>query len=171
MSKRKLIMLVGSIIGDPNCYGVEFTGENFFITGASDFTISYLYEVSPDGFLLNQYTQPTQNWGTWGWLDLAWDYNYFYAGGCDFLENYIEQIDPIGQPTGVYYGPFPVAPIRAIAYESRTDSFWIASEYGPIYNCYRDGTFEMYPFFSISSKNSGSPIKMQVSFGALQFLL
>jgi hypothetical protein len=140
---------VEGITGDLRCIGVEFDDKNFWVSGASDFLKAYLYEISWCGELLGTYPQPPANWGSWGWRDLAWDGQYLYAGSDTDHPGYIAQIDPAdGQVTGVYYGPFPVVPCRAMAYDEREDCFWTASFGSPIYQCFKDGS-------SISYANPG----------------
>ncbi len=62
----KWSMDVEGITGDIRCLGVEFDGTNYWVTGAFDMTIAYLYEINPQGILLNTYPQPAGNWGNWG---------------------------------------------------------------------------------------------------------
>jgi hypothetical protein len=140
---------VENITGDLRCIGLEFDDENFWVTGASDFTKAYLYKISWCGELLGTYPQPPANWGTWGWRDLTWDGEYLYAGSDAHYPGYIAQIDPAtGSVTGVYYGPFPINPCRALAYDEREDCFWTASFSSSIYQCFKDGS-------SISYTNPG----------------
>ncbi|MHC4943922.1 MAG: NHL repeat-containing protein [Planctomycetota bacterium] len=122
--------------------GLEFDGTNFWITSPHDFTVSYLYEITPWGALVNLYDQPAGNWGFWGWRDMAFDGTYLYAGDDSSAPGYITQIDPAdGQVTGTYYGPYPLSLCRSLAYDPKEDCFWTASFYGLIVKCYRDGTF------------------------------
>jgi len=58
--------------GDTRCVGVEFDGVNFWVTGAFDLTKAYLYEISPQGLLVNSFLQPVSHWGGWGWRDLSY---------------------------------------------------------------------------------------------------
>ena len=137
--------LTGDIRMLGTCYD-PVTG-NIFCTGAFDFTIAYLYEFQVDymggGTLVNTYTQPTANWGGWGWRDLCSDGTHLYTG--DPNVPYIVQIDPTnGQPTGVQYGPFPITPCRALAYDPVSDSFWTASFSSSIYQCFRNNTYNTY---------------------------
>jgi hypothetical protein len=125
--------------------GVEFDGTNFWITSPGIFLKAYLYEIAPDGTLVNQYTQPSANWGAWGWRDLAFDGTYLYAGDDTHMPGYITQIDPgDGQITGVHYGSFPLVPCRAMAYVTVQDSFWTGSFSSSIYQCFRDSTYTSY---------------------------
>jgi hypothetical protein len=141
---------VEGITGDIRCLGTEFDGTNYWVTGAFDFTIANLYEISPGGVLLNTYPQPTTNWGWWGWRDLAWDGTYLYAGDDSTMPGFITQIDSSsGTPTGVNYGPFPVTPCRALAYDPAEDVFWTASFSSSLYKCKKYGT-------STSFSNPGS---------------
>ena len=83
------------------------------------------------------------NWGGWGWRDLASDGKYIYAG--DPNVPYIVQIDPSnGQPTGTQYGPFPITPCRALAYDPVSDCFWTGSFSSSIYQCFRDNTYNTF---------------------------
>jgi hypothetical protein len=134
------------LTGDIRMLGVCFdpgTG-HIFCTGAFDMTIAYLYEIDfVNGVLVNTWTQPSANWGGWGWRDLASDGKYIYTG--DPNVPYIVQIDPSnGQPTGVQYGPFPITPCRALAYDPVSDSFWTASFSSSIYQCFRNNTYNTY---------------------------
>jgi len=138
------------ITGDIRCLGVEFddgpNGSNhYWVTGAYDFTVAHLYKIDQFGTLQAVYQQPVTNWGAWGWRDLAWDYKYLYAGDDTTMPGYITQISTItGQPTGVNFGPYPVVPCRALAYDSLNDCFWTASFGSSIYQCFKDGTFNTY---------------------------
>jgi len=133
---------VGTPCSEGQCLGVEFDGTNYWITGAaSTGGITYLYEVTPAGVLVNSYPQPAGNWSGWGWRDLAWDGNYLYAGDPNSTGN-IQQIDPLtGSVTGVSYGNFGSVLCRALAWDKTTDRFWTGSFSGDIYECDRLGTF------------------------------
>ncbi|MHC4942789.1 MAG: hypothetical protein ACYTG7_07185 [Planctomycetota bacterium] len=138
-------MDVEGITLDNRLLGVEFDGENYWLTGAGGFIDPSLYEITPDGTLVNKYPQPPGNVGYWGWRDLTWDYQYLYSSSDSDQPHYIVQIDPTnGQKTGVAYGPFPVIPCRALAYQTSEDCFWTASFGSDIYQCFRDGSFISY---------------------------
>ncbi|MHC4943039.1 MAG: hypothetical protein ACYTG7_08475 [Planctomycetota bacterium] len=140
--------------GDIRTLGAEFDGIHFWATGLWDFTLPYLYEISQDGELLNRYPQPPGNWGSWGWRDLCWDGEYLYAGDDVNKAYHITQIDPSdGQPTGTYYGPYPINPCRALAYDEKEDCFWTASFSSSLYQCFKDGTSNTFtnPGLSIYS--------------------
>jgi len=135
---------VSTPTGDPTCEGVTFDGINYWITGAGNLVIPYLYEVTPGGTLVNSYMQPTVNWGSWAWGDITTDGQFLYVG--DSNGPYILQVDPAtGNPTGVQYGPFPVSPsFLALAYDKNTDSFWGAYFSSDIYQCFRNGTSNVF---------------------------
>jgi len=85
--------------GDIRCLGVEFDGANYWVTGAFDMTIAYLYEISPTGVVINSFLQPAVHWGGWGWRDLAYDNGILWAG--DPNSGFIQEIDmTTGVPTG-----------------------------------------------------------------------
>jgi hypothetical protein len=139
---------IEGLTGDIRLLGVCYdpvTG-HIWCTGAFDFTIAYLYEVDfVNGVLVNTYTQPTTNWGAWGWRDLCSDGQYLYTGDDTTNPGYITQIDPkTGTPTGVNYGPYPVVPCRALAYDPVSDCFWTASFSSSVYQCFRDGTYNTF---------------------------
>jgi hypothetical protein len=123
------------ITGEIRHKAVEFDGTNFWVSTVLGFPHSYLYEISPDGTLINQYPQPDEG----DWRDLAWDGEFLYAGGMDG----IVQIDPAdGQPTGVVYGAIPFC--RALAYDPSTDSFWTASYTSSLYQIFKDGAHHTF---------------------------
>ncbi len=131
------------IIGNYNCLGVEFDGNSYWVTCPYDFTISYIYEISPAGVLVNRYPQPPANWGFWGWRGLAWDSGYLNAGDDSAAPACITQIDPAdGTPTGTYYGPYPINLCRALAYQTCEDCFWTASFSTQLYKCFKNGTYQ-----------------------------
>lgn len=131
--------------GDIRCLGVGYDGMYYYVTGAYDFTIAYLHQFHPNGTLMNSFPQPSGNWGSWGWRDLAWDGNFLYAGDDSTMPGYITQIDPsYGSTTGINYGPFPVTPCRALAYDPKSDSFFTGSFGSSIYQCFRDNSYNTY---------------------------
>jgi hypothetical protein len=114
---------VEGITGDIRLLGVEIIDDSIFLTGASDYTATYLYELDYDTHaLLNQWPQAAHSTG-WGWRDMCYDGQYLYAS-----VNYnLDQIDPAtGTWTGVTI-PGPITPNRALAYDPATDHFWTAS--------------------------------------------
>lgn len=125
-------------LGDLRTLGVEFDGTNYWVTSAFDFTIAYIYEIAPDGTVLNTYPQPAAHWATWGWRDLAYDGNYMYAGTDADHPGEISQIDMTnGTQTGVFYGPIPETVTRALAYDPKGDTFFCANWGGEIYRVKR----------------------------------
>lgn len=135
------VLDVGTPTGDSRLLGVEFDGTHFWLTGANDFTCAYLYEISPDGTLVNTYPQPSPCWGSWGWRDLIYDGSYLYASSDTDHASMITQIDTAtGTPTGTYYGPYPLNPCRALAYDPIEDCFWTASFSSSLYKCFKDGS-------------------------------
>ncbi|MHC4945783.1 MAG: hypothetical protein ACYTG7_22455 [Planctomycetota bacterium] len=118
--------------------GVEFDGGHFWLTTFGSFgEDNYLIEITPDGTLVNKYTQPTDE----SWKDMAWDGQYLYAGGTYG----IVQIDPAsGEPTGLTIGPIP-GPLRALAYDPTNDTFWFASFTSSFYRCQKDGSYTAFP--------------------------
>lgn len=127
--------------GDLQCLGAEFDGTNYWVTGAYN---SAIYEITPGGVLVNQFSQPAGNIGYWGWRDLAYDGQYLYAGDDSSAPGYITKIDPADGSVVELYGPFPVVPCRALAYEAGEDCFYTASWNSTIYKCFRDNTSTGY---------------------------
>ncbi|MBU0756420.1 MAG: hypothetical protein KJ645_14855 [Planctomycetes bacterium] len=132
--------------GDNQCLGVEFDGNNYWVTGkGGSVNNASLYEISPGGVLVNKFDQPAGNQGgPWGWRDLAWDGQYLYAGDDSNAPGYITKIDPADGSVVELLGPYPVVPCRAIAYDPVEDVFWTASWNSNLYKCFRDGTSQAY---------------------------
>ena len=142
---------VGTPTGDIRCLGVEFDGTDFWVTGAYDMTIAYLHQLDANGGFIQSYPQPATNWGFWGWRDLAYDGTYLYAGDDSTMPGYITEIDPAtGSVTGTNYGPFPVVPCRALAYETKDDAFWTGSWNSMFYECHRDNSYSSYSNFGLA---------------------
>lgn len=109
---------------DISTLGVEFDGNNFWVTGRHPVDdIHKLYKFNRDGALLAGYDQGT--FSAWGWRDLTWDGEYLYASD----ENEMAIIDPAaGQKIGTI--PIPTSinpPLRGLAYDPATDHFWAAN--------------------------------------------
>jgi hypothetical protein len=139
-------MALDPITGQVTHLGCEFDGTNYWVTSPGGFTDPRLYEIAPDGTLVNSFPQPAANVGFWGWRDLTWDGQYLYASSESDHPGYIAQIDRTdGQCTGVYFGPYPLSLSRALAYDPVEDCFWTGSFTGPLYKCFKDGTYQIYP--------------------------
>jgi len=132
--------------GDIRCLGCEIIGTDFFVTGAFDFTIAYLHKLDSAGNLQWSNPQPPACWGAWGWRDLAFDGTWLYAGSDTDHAYEVTQIDPAdGSPTGTYYGPYPINPCRALAWDPGTTCFWTASFGSDIYQCDLGGGSTSFP--------------------------
>jgi hypothetical protein len=125
-----------AITGDIRLLGCEVIGDSLFVTGASDFTATYLYEIDiPTATLLNQWPQAPHSTG-WGWRDLVYDGQYLYAS----VNTQVDQIDPAtGTWTGVSLPGPGISPCRALAYDPATDHFWTASFGSSYYEFDRTG--------------------------------
>lgn len=134
-------MDVEKITGSPFILAVEFDGSNYWVSGTKKNEV-HLFKISPQGKLLNEYGQGIIN--PFGYKDMAWDGQYFYAGALN-NPGYVIQIDPIsGTPTGVHIGPFPIIPVRALAFDQTTGSFWTASYSSNIYKYGGTGGSKVY---------------------------
>ncbi len=128
---------LGSRLGNDILVGVEFDGNNFWVTaGGISNNLNepnLLYEFDSGGALVNFYTQTTTS--PFGWRDLAFDGAFLYASDSSL----IEEIDPAnGQPTGnVITSPLSIN--RALAYDPATDHFWVGSFGDDIHELDRSG--------------------------------
>jgi hypothetical protein len=118
--------------------GMEFALGSYWVTsggqsGCTSGVDNYLFELAPDGTVLNSWNQNTSS--TFGWRDLAFDGAYLYASD----SGVVVQIDPAtGATTGVTI-PAPQNPARALAYDPDTDHFWTANFSSMIYEFDRTG--------------------------------
>ncbi len=121
---------------DAGCLGVEFDGDNFWVTGSHPTdNIHKLHKYDRNGNYIESFDQGTTT--DWGWRDLVFDGTYLY--GSD--ENEFDQIDPA---TGQVVGTLPIpsgfiAPLRGLAYDPATDHFWAVNYASNIIEFGRDG--------------------------------
>ncbi len=110
--------------GDFQSVGCECNGVNFFITGGNNgLTPNKVYIFDFDGNYVSSFDQP----GTtdWGWIDLAWDGEYFY-GGTDNSYT-IDVFTETG--TVVDTIPAPVTWPSGLAYDPATDHLWVTDRW------------------------------------------
>ena len=129
--------------GDIGCVGVEFDGQNFWVTGRHNIDdVHKLHKFDRNGNLLASYNQNTIS--IWGWRDLAWDGQYLYASD----ENVLAKIDPsTGQMVDTLAMPTAIPPpVRALAHDHISDHFWGANFSSDIIEFNRNGTIvNAYP--------------------------
>ena|GEM_PF-850713 len=125
------------ICHDFQIVGCETNGSYFFLTGASNGTDpNKVYVLDFNGNLVNSFDQP----GTtdWGWIDMAWDGQYFYAGheNSNLIDVFTEDGTVVNQiPAPVYW---PVG----MAYDPATDHLWTTDRFNDqnLYEITKDGT-------------------------------
>ena len=104
--------------------GCECNGVNFFLTsGNSGTTPNKVYIFDFQGNYVDSFDQP----GTtdWGWIDLAWDGQYFY-GGTDAsfkIDVFTEDGTVVSQITA------PVKWPSGLAYDPVTDHLWVTDRW------------------------------------------
>jgi hypothetical protein len=123
--------------GDQTCVGVEFDGDNFWVTGRhSADDVHKLHKFDRNGGFLESFDQNTIS--AWGWRDLAWDGSYLYASDENELAKIDvttgEKVDTLPMPSGIS------PPVRALAYDRATDHFWGANFASNIIEFDRSGT-------------------------------
>jgi hypothetical protein len=130
---------VEAITGDIRLLGVEFDGEYFYVTGATDMTQTKIYVVDTAGTLMHSYNQPAHS-TSWGWRDIAWDYAYRGPDRIDTLYSSVNNnVDKWGydfiNDSLIYYGSFlgPENPNRGLAYDGDDDWFFTANFGNPCY--------------------------------------
>ncbi|MCK4575575.1 T9SS type A sorting domain-containing protein, partial [candidate division WOR-3 bacterium] len=128
-----------AITGDIRLLGVEFDGEYFYCTGASDYTQTWVYVIDTSGTLISSDMQPAHSTG-WGWRDIAWDGVYVGPDRIDTLYSSVDgNVDKWGYDfvgdSLIYHGFFdgPISPNRALAYDEDDNWFFTASFSGPCY--------------------------------------
>jgi len=110
--------------GDFQSVGCECNGVNFFITGGNNGnTPNKVYIFDFNGNYVDSFDQP----GTteWGWIDLAWDGEYFYGG----TDN--SWIIDVFTDDGTVVGTIP-APVKwpsGLAYDPASDHLWVTDRW------------------------------------------
>jgi hypothetical protein len=125
------------------CYGIDFDGDYFWITGTSDPDVPKLFKFDIEGNLIDTYDQPEHCWCGTAWQYMAFDGEYLYSISTDeYMEHYLDRINPVtGQWIGHYlhfYDYFH----KGLTYDSATDHFWTAKwlEGWKIFELDRNGT-------------------------------
>jgi hypothetical protein len=126
-----------TICGDYHIVGCETNGTHFFITGGNSATDpNKVYILDFNGNLVSSFDQS----GTtdWGWIDMAWDGTYFYAGheNSNLIDVFTEGGTVVNQiPAPVYW---PVG----MAYDPVTDHLWTTDRFNDqkLYEITKDGT-------------------------------
>ncbi len=154
-------MDVQTTVGDYHILGVEFDGENFWVSGGNSGTDpNKLYKIDRNGNVLAVYDQPSAASG-WGFRDLVFDGEFIYGTADNGL---IYQIDTSsGEWTGVTIdGPLSIN--RGLAYDPATDHFWTANFSSSIYEFDREGHLinvydNNYPIYGLAWDNitEGAP--------------
>ena len=129
-----------TITGDIRLVGVEFDGEYFYVTGATDgVTATMVYVIDTAGNLVGSDNQAVHSTG-WGWRDIAWDYAYRGPDRIDTLYSSVNNnVDKWGYDfvgdSMIYYGSFlgPQNPNRALAYDGDDGWFFTATFANPCY--------------------------------------
>jgi hypothetical protein len=125
------------ICSDFQIVGCETNGTRFFITGAyngSDPNKVYILDFN--GNLVGSFDQA----GTtdWGWIDLAWDGSYFYAGHENswLIDVFTEDGTVVDQIAAPVYWPV------GMAYDPATDHLWTTDRFNDqkLYEIGKDGT-------------------------------
>ena len=137
-------MDVEAITGDYRLLGVEFDGEYFYCTGATDMTQTKLYVIDTAGSLLHTFNQPAHSTG-WGWRDLCWDHVYRGPDRIDTLYASVDgnvdkfSVDFAGDSL-IYWGYFdgPENPNRALAYNGYDNWFFTANFSSNLYKFNKD---------------------------------
>jgi hypothetical protein len=138
-----------AITGDIRLLGVEFDGEYFYVTGATDMTQTKVYVIDTAGTLMHSYNQPAHSTG-WGWRDIAWDYAYRGPDRIDTLYSSVDgNVDKWGYDfvgdSLIYWGSFGSGNFGpALAYDTVNEWFFTAS-FDSIHRIGRDGQVQSVP--------------------------
>jgi hypothetical protein len=115
---------IEEITTDYQTIGCGCNGENFFITGGNNGADpNKVYVFDFEGSYLNSFDQS----GTtgWGWLDLAWDGEYFYGG--PEASSRIDVFTDDGTIVDTINAPVPWC--AGIAYDPDTDHLWVIDKW------------------------------------------
>jgi len=115
--------------GDNQIFGVEFDGNNFWVTGANNYSQPHhLYKLDRNGVLLHTYNCPDQT-GLYGWRDLTWDgHRYLYSA-------YSSVIDKIDTADGSIVQTYntSINPVRAIAIDTAANVLYYGDQASAVY--------------------------------------
>jgi len=115
--------------GDNQIFGVEFDGNNFWVTGANNYTQPHhLYKLDRNGNLLHAYNCPDQT-GLYGWRDLTWDgHRYLYSA----YSSVIDKIDTADGSVVQTYNT-SINPVRAIAIDTAANILYYGDQASAVY--------------------------------------
>ena len=132
------VMDVGTITGDRRVVGVEYDGKHIYLTGANSTSDpNKVYVLDTTGSLLCRLDQPSHS-TDWGWRDMAFDGDTFYASVDHNVDKFTIDVDKC---LLTYHGNFPgpVNPNRALAYRPSDGHFFTANFDSDIYEFDRNG--------------------------------
>jgi len=122
----------GAAAHDQRLGGVEFDGENFYVTGgAGGEMVNWVYVFSREGELVRRFGQFAES--PWGMRDLAWDGELLW--GADGATVYGFTTD--GELEAEFQAPLEV--VRSLAWDPQRELLWLADLTSPIFGVDREG--------------------------------
>ena len=125
-------IFAGEILGDSRIQGAVFIDGLYYIAGSND-RDPLIYVVNTNGELVNQFAQPGDVGGSYGYKDLAYDGELIWgAEGAD-----VYGFTPEGELSVAFEGPFN--PSNNIAWDPDMEVLWINSTTTDIAAVTREG--------------------------------
>jgi hypothetical protein len=123
---------VGDIIGDSRIQGVVFTDGIYYLAGSND-RDPQIYLLNEEGELIDQFNQPGDQEGSYGYRDLAFDGELIWGAGSEWIHGFT----PDGELIVTFQGPFN--PTNNLAWDVDRDLLWASSTTSDIVGLNREG--------------------------------
>jgi len=123
---------IGEIIGDSRIQGVAFFDETFYFPGSNN-RDPQIYVWDINGELIDQYDQPGDIEGSYGYKDLAFDGELIWGTSGEMIYGFT----PEGELITSFRGPFN--PSNNLAWDSNRELLWVSSTTSDIIGMNREG--------------------------------
>ncbi len=122
----------GADAHDRRLGGVEFDGENFYVTGGADGDmVNWVYVFNREGELVRRFEQFAES--PWGMRDLAWDGELLWGADSGTVYGFTT----VGELETEFQGPLEA--VRSIAWDPRQELLWVTGFNAPIFGVDREG--------------------------------
>lgn len=118
---------VSSSTKDQQCFGVEFDGDFFYVSGKGFTNVPAIYKFDKNGNYISGFNVPGATQNGSGFKDLAWDGNYLYGSDDDTITVF----DTNGNLIREFKGPLKNN--FNLAYDSETQHLWVSNESSDFY--------------------------------------
>lgn len=122
----------GDVVHDQRLGGVEFDGENFYVTGGNNGDmVNQVYVFNREGELARSFEQFAES--PWGMRDLAWDGELLWGSDGGTVYGFTTD----GELETEFQAPLDV--VRSLAWDPQRELLWISDLTSPIFGVDREG--------------------------------